>query len=321
MTRHGMHDVVRWRLALTLLALAPAVAEAEEAAPAGGEVASASVDELVAALRSPDPAARVAAIRALGDRREAAAVAPVTDLLRADPVPEVRGWAVRALDSIGTPEARAALASAAQDDPDERVRAVAARLAGVAPAPGPQAGPASPFEAQPAPAPAPAVQQPYAPYAAYPPAYLHRRPSVPGRGLRIGGIVVTSVSYGLALIVGLALISSGAEDEYGYGEPELIDFGWKMLLPIVGPGVAAATNDFHEAQIPFWIWSLAEVAGVTLLAVGYARRARHQREQADDAAADEPDSRAEPEGVDRSRRDAGVAVLPGPGGLSLAGWF
>jgi hypothetical protein len=321
-----MPEVVRWGLVLTLLALAPATAEAEE----GAAEPSASVDELVSGLDSPDPAARITAIRALGDRREAAAAGPLANLLRADPVPEVRGWAVRALDSIGTPEARAALATAAQNDPDVRVRSVAAQLAGVAAAPGPQPGPASPFEAQAVaqPAPAPVVQQPYTPYSAYPPSYFQRRPSIPGRGLRIGGIVVTSVSYGLALIVGLALISAGAEDEYGYGEPELVDFGWKMLLPIVGPGVAAATNDFHEAQIPFWIWSLAEVAGVTLLAVGYARRARYLREQAADAqAAPEAPAGAEgeaegAEGAGASRRrDVGVAVLPGPGGLSLAGWF
>jgi hypothetical protein len=53
---------------------------------------------------------------------------------------------------------------------------------------------------------------------------------------------------------------------------------------------------------------------VTLLAVGYARRARHLREQE----AQEGDEDAEPEA--RVRR-AGIALLPGPGGLSLSGWF
>ncbi len=270
----------------------------------GDAPAAQSVDELLATLRAPDGTARVAAVRALGERREASAVQPLINLLHTDPVPEVRGWAVRALHDIGNPEGRAAVVTAAREDPDERVRTMAGRLEGVS-------------SAQPPPyTPAPAQVQPLgAQYPQYAPGYpqyrLPQRPQrVPGRGLRVGGIITTSVSYGLALLVGISLLSVEG-DEWDDASSEH-DWGWKLMLPIVGPAVAATTNDANEASVVFWVWSAAQIAGVTLLAVGYARRARHRREQAVDE--DDPEPEA-------SRRNFGLALLPGPGGLQLTGWF
>lgn len=90
-------------------------------------------------LQSDDPRAAAALIAALGDEdpgvRELAAdgldgvlaaAAGLAELLRADPVPEVRRAAARSLRHNPDPAAQAALAAAAAD-PDPVVRALAAR--------------------------------------------------------------------------------------------------------------------------------------------------------------------------------------------------
>jgi hypothetical protein len=277
---------------LVVALAAPGRAQQAEIAPA----ATPSVDELIAALSSPDAAARITAVRTLGESGAEAAVVPLTGVVRNDPVPEVRGWAVRSLYQIGTPEARAAVVTTAQQDPDERVRGMAARLTGVAATPA-QPAPPSVVQTQPV-APqttivAPVVEAPV-PRA--------RPPRPPGRGLRLGGWITTGVTYGLALLVGAALMSVGDDDS--------IDWGWKFILPIVGPAVAMVTNlDGEDRALSVWgfLWSAGEALGVILLAVGYTRGQRAPREEA------------------ASRPPAGLAVLPGgPGGLpglSLAGWF
>lgn len=299
---------------LLLLMIASPTASAEEAeAPEGDgqpetvpfgepQPETQSVDELMASLQNPDATARIAAVRALGDRQETAAVEPLSRLLRADPVPEVRGWVVRALHDIDTPEAHAAVTTAAREDPDERVRSMAANLEGVS-TPPPQ-----PFS----PAGTTTIPPPREQYSPPPTAYTppqQQRVRIPGRGLRIAGVVTTASSYGLALLVGVALLSAGDEDEWG-GTRNFVDWGWKLMLPVVGPAVAATTNDTGGEAVIFWLWSAIQVAGITMLSIGYARRARWLRENGTDE--EEPQAEAP---------SFGIALLPGPGGLSLGGYF
>lgn len=274
----------------------PAAVEAEAAAPE--EPAEPTAEALIQQLRAPVAAERVAAVRALGERQERSAVPHLITLLRADPLPEVRGWIIRALDDIDTPEAHSAIVTAAREDPDERVRTMAGQLEGVSPAPPQPFTPAAP-RVQPTP-----VVPPL-----YRPARPQAPPRPPGRGLRVAGVITTSVSYGLALLVGLAFFT--AEDDE-WDDTDYTDWGWKMILPIVGPAVAATTNDVGDASAVFWLWSAAQVAGVTLLAIGYARRARWLREN------ESPEDDVEPESA---RRSWGLAVMPGPGGLMVNGYF
>jgi len=288
-----------------------ATAEPEEAEAAESESATASpsLDELIAALSSPEASERVEAVQALQGRGDASVVPRLIQLLRTDPVPEVRGWAVRALHELGTPEARAAVVTASREDPDERVRAMAAQIAGVTPA-----GLPSPYPVAPPQQPQPQAQAPG--FAAQPLSrgfgFRQRRPSEPGRSLRLAGWIITGVSYGLALLTGIAMMTT-EEDEYS--DTDYLDWGWKMMLPIVGPAVASTTNgDEIEsgATVIFWLWSAAQVAGVVLLAVGYARRSRARRE-------------AE-EGEEEARtRSFGFAVTPGgpggPAGLTMSAYW
>jgi hypothetical protein len=80
------------------------------------------------------------------------------------------------------------------------------------------------------------------------------------------------------------------------------------MLPIVGPAVAMMTNlsgDDQSLSVWGFLWGAGQAAGIIMLAVGYARRARAERSE--------------------SRAPLGLAILPGgPGGragLSMAGWF
>jgi len=275
-------------------------APAEEAAPA----TTRSLDELQADLSAPDAAVRVQAVQALGERADPVTVPRLVEVLRNDPVPEVRGWAVRTLYQIGTPEARSAVVGAARQDPDERVRGMASRLTGVT-APPPSGAATAPAPV--APPPAVVAQVVEAP----PPPPPRRRQRPPGRGLRIGGWVTTGVTYGIALLAGFGLMSTG--------DPGSIDWGWKMILPVVGPVVASMTNwegDEAAMSIWFWLWSAGQATGVILLTVGYMQRARHLEET---------------EGEDEEDRYAsrgstfGFSFAPGgPGGtpgLGVVGWW
>lgn len=288
---------------------AEAAAEESEAAEVETATPSQSLDELIATLSAPDAAARVAAVRALQERGDVSAVPRLIQLLGSDPVPEVRGWAVRALYELGTPEARSAVVTASREDPDERVRAMAAQVAGVAPASVP-----SPYSVAPQPQPYPQPQI-NASYVTQPFTggfgFRQRRPREPGRSLRLAGWIISGVSYGLALLTGIAMMTT----DDGYSSTDYVDWGWKMLLPVVGPAVAATTNsDDMEtgATVVFWLWSAAQITGVVLLAAGYARRARARRE-------------AE-EGEDEARsRNFGFVVAPGgptgPAGLTMSAYW
>ncbi len=245
-----------------------------------------------------DPAERAAAAQALGELGDASAVPALISALRSDPVAEVRGWAARSLHQIGTPEARAAVTAAARNDADERVRSLAGQLTGVAPAPPQPAQPAQPYGyGYGSPQVVPANQ--YAPYSQQ----VQRRRSTPGRGLRIAGWIVFSVTYGLSLMSGIGISADGGIEE-----------GWPLFLPLVGPAIIgsqlwAEDEELIGVGILSWIMSLAQIAGLAMAIVGHVRGSR-----ADD---EDDEERAEPQ--------RGLALVPGgPGGspgLSLSAWF
>jgi len=290
-------------LVATIVTAASATGRAEEAtaAPAPGG----SVDDHIAALGSLDPAARIAAIRALGESGEARAVPPLARVLREDPSAEVRGWAVRALAGIGTPEAMAPLTLAAEHDADQRVRQLAARMSGAttppaqtaAPAPAPVLGPA--VQAQPVQvAPGP-MRGPFRP-----------RQRRPGLALIIAGWSAFGASYLVSMIAGAATLAEGAEHT------------WSLFLPVIGPVVEAGMlfSDYDELIAPvavlLFLDALIQIAGVSMGTVGLVRR--HRARQAQEDA--EADTDAEPEPEARAR-SWGFAVVPSTQGLSVSGWF
>jgi hypothetical protein len=168
---------------------APEAQPSPEAQPAP-EAGEGALQSHVGALGSPDVQTRVTAVRALGDLRDPAAVAPLTQALRSDPNPEVRGWILRALGQINTPEARAAVIGSASSDADPRVRSLAAQIV--------------PTAATPAPAPAAAAYP--APMYEPMPQPVAARTRDPNRGLRVAGWVMFGGSYGMAFMLGAIFI-------------------------------------------------------------------------------------------------------------------
>jgi hypothetical protein len=83
-----------------------------------------------------------------------------------------------------------------------------------------------------------------------------------------------------------------------------------MLIPVLGPGVAATQSDEGDAglAVVLWIMTAAQAVGAGLLIAGHVRVARHRRDE---------------RGL--ARRGPSLALLPaGPGGrpgLSMGGVF
>lgn len=154
---------------------------------------------------------------------------------------------------------------------------------------------------------------------------LRDRPA-PGYRLRVAGWVTFAASYGIALIAGTSMMAFRA-DEWGSGD-ETFATGWKLLLPVVGPAVAAATqdleddwdrDDFLPAAVTLWIWTGIQATGLLLAGIGYWHAAAARRA----APADDEEG----EEVASSRQSVAPRIVftpSGPGGrpgLSLAGWF
>jgi hypothetical protein len=217
--------------------------------------------ERVEALSSMDPAARARAAMALGDLGDTAAVPALIRSLSSDPVPEVRGWALRALARIGGTEANDAISAAASHDADDRVRALAAGVLGIPTPPAP---------------PEPAALSPRA-AAPRRDALVSRtaaRTRDPGRELRAGGWATMGGTYMMSLLAAVFVASYGRAEE-----------SWPLFLPIVGPAIFGSleiADGESMVGILSWIDSLAQVAGFVLALVGHARgsRARRERERA-----------------------------------------
>lgn len=109
-----------------------------------------------------------------------------------------------------------------------------------------------------------AYPQPYgAPYAP-PPPLAPRRPRL-SRGMLVAGTVVLSVSYGVALITGTALLDSRCCE----------DTGAALLIPVVGPFLAASTVDDGKSVLT--LLGAVELIGTGLLIGGIIRYNRSKR--------------------------------------------
>lgn len=313
----------------------------------GSPGGASSFEQNVQSLASTDPAARLAAARALGELGDARAVGPLSQTARSDPRPEVRGWALRSLQQLGTPEAVAVVREVAQADADERVRALAAQLASSAPAAPPAASAAPAPAATPAPpppaaAPAPAAAGQQGPASASATVVVQAQPGAPGqpavspqpmgqpaqhvdpytmmrqrragRGLRIGGWVTFGTFYFISFMAGIGVSATDGADE-----------GWPLLVPGIGPFIMGARLisdaercDFdvcyedsaqNAAGVVSILAGLIQVGGIAMLTAGYVRRSRVARRGYSN----------------ERRRPRRFAVLPGgPGdsvGMNVSGTF
>lgn len=104
-----------------------AVADAATPAPpitgeAGTGGSAPTLDELLARLSSADEETRLAAVRALSELGDAAAVPRLAEILAGDSSEQVRRYAVVALANLGGDEAQTAIVAAARSDSSEEVR-------------------------------------------------------------------------------------------------------------------------------------------------------------------------------------------------------
>jgi hypothetical protein len=362
--RRSSESPLRWRgrgvgvlgVALTIVAVSSTVSAQDGGGfsiELGGQLALGAPEDSAATsplaghiqrLRSEDPVQRLEAVRALGALADPAAVDPLISAAESDPRPEIRGWAVRALHRIGTPEALVAVRRIAENDSDERVRALAggliAQLEPPVPAPEPEPAVESSLEIA-APEAAvveaePVIGEPFglaseaAPEAA-PEAVIAADPGVdPSAQVVLYPQEMTS-DYAQRLELrrvrraGLGLrISGWILFGITYGTAFMAgasitaddaDDGWPLMLPLIGPAITGFRimgDDDHTLPLGVLAiaWSLLEIAGFSMAVAGHVRRSRARRQY---YAAEEQ----------RAQRQ--VALLPsGPGdgpGLSLAATF
>lgn len=243
-----------------------------------------SIDELMIKLESSDPTDRAYAAKTLGELKVVSAVPKLKERLKSDPDVKVRGWCVRALAEIGTEDAIEGLKESASSDPDLKVRELAQKLLkekGVdieAPSSSIQreSGPPQVQTHQP-PQQSTYSQTPiYVTPTAPPPSVVVTKPQKkPGKGLVVGGWSTFGGTYGAAIFVG----------SFGLGA----SWGWKFMLPIVGPVVVVATeidyddeyDNEEEYTLTFWcvIWTLAQAAGITMAIVGHSIMSKAEEKQ------------------------------------------
>lgn len=303
----------RTTLAATIVLVAAALfgpsapAQTETGASQGDAFDSAPISTLLRALTADEPPTRARAAQELGERGDPSVVTALVRVLRTDSSVVVRGWALRALDQLATPEARAAVARAAASDTDPRVRELAARLTGL-PAGGGHDGEAEEREepSRPAGSSARAASEPPMPQTRDMELGARDRSREPGHGAITQGWGVLIGSYGLALMIGTMQMTFDDGDNAGRA--------WKLYIPVFGPMITALTDlrgrGFITLSILSWVWTGIQLTGLVVLAVGYGQRnrARRDRERARD-----------------ETRNAGLAVSPGgptsPLGLTVSGWF
>lgn len=113
------------------LVLVVAIAAETLCLPALSRAETEGSDQLEAHVRnleSTNAEARYHSVRALGELGDEGAVEALSAIVRNDPSPEIRGWALLSLDNIGTPEAMAAIRCAQVSDPDRNVRVLAGEI-------------------------------------------------------------------------------------------------------------------------------------------------------------------------------------------------
>lgn len=261
---------------------------------------------LVEQLNSTNVSNRVNAIKRLGELNASQTVPRLTELLKSDPNIDVRGWILRTLNRIGSAEAIEAITYCSQNDPDQRVRQLASNL--LVTRSNQQTLNTQSVNTQPSQTlsqttqPTIIVEQP-------------RRHKKRGFGLMIGGWSTFGGTFGAALITGSELMMTE-------------DVAWELMIPFVGPILLGANNldfdneysDDDDIQIAamFWltIWSLAQVAGVTMAIIGHVMMSNDSNEQQQALTIFENDN-------------FGVSITPyfyqnhsgNNIGISLSGWF
>jgi hypothetical protein len=129
-----------------------------------------------------------------------------------------------------------------------------------------------------------------------------RRQRRAGLGLRIAGWTMFGLTYFSSFMAGVAISQEDSDD------------GWPLMIPLVGPAIVGfRLFDEEEATglgVLAIVWSILEVAGLTMAVAGHVRRARARRQV------------LQVGGSGPGRR---VAVVPqgpaGSAGLSLAASF
>ncbi len=305
-------------LIVGLLACGTALAEEapEDAAPSPEQAPAAEdpedeIDALIAELQVFEPQRRIDAIQALAERGDSSAVPALTNVLRTDPSPQVRGWTVRALHQLDTPEARTAIARA-RSDADERVSALATRIAGPIPAPAFSTGRPSRDASAPAVDPSEVRR---APVAEADQDGQRQRISLrerveerrsrrrdPRTRMIAAGWATFGATYGISLVFGAIFMAA---------DPEI---GGSAIVPLVGTAVTAQNVWYNCGESPdctvlgmmSWLNSMFQITSFIIAIFGH----RYRRNQRARRLA--------------SRRNRGITVAAIPGetpGLALSGWF
>jgi hypothetical protein len=84
-------------------------------------------------------------------------------------------------------------------------------------------------------------------------------------GLAIGGGVTLAVSWSLAALISIELAGSSCTDSCA--DSENAAYFW---IPLAGPAIVAGRSHTSQGRIVFGTWSLIEVVGVTMFAIGLA---------------------------------------------------
>jgi hypothetical protein len=202
--------------------------------------------------------------------------------VRTDPVPEVRGWALRSLHWIGTERARRTAIVTSAGDRDERIHRLVTELF-------PDRVLAAIEEREP---PQRFGEPRLAPLGLEtqredPSADSRRDPSRP---LRLGGWLTASSSYGLTVALALLMLAI---------EPSV---GAPQLIPVIGPVVSVAlfeSDEFVAVYAVGLVCAVAQLVGLAVAIAGEAQRSRLARD-------------------DRRRRWARWRVAAGPAGPGAA---
>lgn len=125
----------------------------------------------------------------------------------------------------------------------------------IAAPPPPPPKPAPPPVYVPPPCPTPAPKPP-------PP-----KPKKVGRTEIVAGATIFGTMYGFSSLAGVIAADFGATQ-----------WGRRMTIPIVGPFLAAPTNDSYTAGWFTAMLGIAQAAGAITLVAGLAKRGRHRRQ-------------------------------------------
>ena len=301
-----------------LLSCGPALAEeaSDDGAASQGEASAEEqpaddVDELIRGLRAYEVQERIDAVQALAERGDESAVPALVNSLRSDPSPHVRGWAVRALHHLDTPEAHAAVA-AAREDADDRVSSLAVRLAGPAPTarreerlPTPTGPPPTVDPAETGARPVPvAGQERLTGPQRHRARVQERRRNRPDPHTRMipAGWATFGATYGIALIFGASFMAL---------EPEI---GGPGIVPLIGTAIVGVNTWYQAGDEPglvalgmmAWLNSMFQITSFIIAMFGHRQRRADDRRRASSS----------------RRRGFTVAALPGENpGIAVSGWF